>query len=170
MPRAIEQYFACESIRTPGFVIPRRDAILALVPWSEWPASTDSQKDASDSVSLVSGFMAMGVRVVEVNGRCEEGSEGQRGGGGVIDGARRAGGTYGESAVSLDGDEEDAALRVLIVEVDGEVWATGHPDDNLAVDEEAKADGVLPTAKESLGSVDRVKRPVPYIRREPISV
>ena len=48
-PRATEQYFAWLSILTEGFVMPRRCAIRLLVPWSEWPASTDSQKDAEAS-------------------------------------------------------------------------------------------------------------------------
>ena len=63
--------------------------------------------------------------------------------------------------MSLDGDEEDAAVRVWVVEVDGEVWAPGHADDDLAVDEEPEADGVLPAPEETLGTVNRVKRPVP---------
>lgn len=28
--------------------MPKREAIRALVPWSEWPASTDSQKEAEE--------------------------------------------------------------------------------------------------------------------------
>ena len=76
-----------------------------------------------------------------------------RGGGG--------GETNGEGAVSLDGDEEDAALRVVVVEVYGEVGAARHADDDLAVDEEPEADGVLPAPEETLGTVNRVKRPVP---------
>lgn len=74
-PRAIEQYLACESIRTPGFVMSRRAAIRAFVPWSEWPASTDSQNEACASESVVSAFIAIGVSVVDVKGRCGRGKE-----------------------------------------------------------------------------------------------
>lgn len=66
-PRAIEQYLACESIRTLGFVMPRRVAMRAFVPWSEWPASTDSQKEAEEREEM--GAMLMGDKTGELSDR-----------------------------------------------------------------------------------------------------
>jgi hypothetical protein len=42
----------------------------AFVPWSEWPASTDSQNEAE--VREVRVDMVMGVRVGEVMERCSD--------------------------------------------------------------------------------------------------
>lgn len=55
-------------MRVLDLVMPRIAAIRAFVPWSLWPASTDSQKEASEREERED--MRIGVRVGEVRERC----------------------------------------------------------------------------------------------------
>lgn len=166
-------------------MIPSKLAIRAFVPWSEWPASTDSQNEASDSDERV--FIEMRDSSGEANERC--------GSGGVQNGEqeRRAqkfpergvcraadknarissryskrcqtpGKTHLESTLTADGDKEGALVPLGPFRVDGQVGAAHDADDDLTVLDQAEADGVLPAAEEALGPIDRVERPVPALR------
>mmetsp|Transcript_3554 Transcript_3554/g.11565 ORF Transcript_3554/g.11565 Transcript_3554/m.11565 type:complete len:280 (+) Transcript_3554:408-1247(+) len=59
LPRARFAYLACESMRTPGLVTPSSFAMSCESPWFEWPASTDSVKEACVGSAVV--VTAMGV-------------------------------------------------------------------------------------------------------------
>lgn len=157
-PRAIEQYLACESIRTESRVMPSSCAIRAFVPWSEWPASTDSQNEASESAE--SEFIEMRDNSGEANERC--GTAGTR----VSHEQTRLQSTTAphlEGAGAADGDKEGALLAFGLFRVDGQVRAPHDADDDLTVLDQSEADGVLPPAEEPLRAVDRVEGPVPAV-------
>ena len=156
-PRAIEQYLACESMRTLGLVIWRMDAMRAFVPWSEWPASTDSQNEAAERSEMAA--IEIGESVGDVSERCE--GKGWRG---FAAKRRLSVCTHLERALALDGDKDDSLLALGVLEVDREVRAAHHSDDDLAVEQEPEADGVLSTTEEALGSINRVQRPVACTR------
>lgn len=65
-----------------------------------------------------------------------------------------------ESSLATNGDEDDALLALGLCGVDGEVGASHDAYDDFAILHQAEADGVLSPSEESLGSINRVERPV----------
>lgn len=68
--------------------------------------------------------------------------------------------THLESSLALDSDEDGTLLSFGVLGVKRKVGATHDTNNNLSVFQQSEADGVLSTAEETLGAVDRVERPV----------
>lgn len=71
-----------------------------------------------------------------------------------------------ESTLSLDSDKDGTLLSLGVLGVQRQVGAAHDSDNDLAIDEQTEADGVLTTTEETLGTVDGVESPVAWSSAE----